>query len=186
MNRRLSQMVVLIAWCTAGTSLSAADQAAPLWAGWARVEITPPRPVALVGQMHKRISTGVRDPLTATALALETRGPDGQHEQALIISCDVVMIQRVIQERLRTMLAPRLPDFDTQKLILCGTHTHTGPGFVDSTFGELYDVSQDAGVMKASEYAEFFLERVAGVAEQAWNGARPPAWVGLWATRSPA
>jgi hypothetical protein len=95
----------------------------------------------------------------------------------MLIACDVIMIQRVVQERLRALLEPRLPDLDTQKLFLNATHTHTGPGFVDSTFKGLYDVSNDPGVMKASEYADFFLDRVAGAAEQAWR-ARHPARLG--------
>lgn len=158
---------------------AAAPRRDPLFVGWASADITPPGPVALVGQLHKRISTGVRDPLTVTALALETRGPDGQREQALMISADVIMIQRVIQERLRERLKARLPDFDTAKLFLFGTHTHTAPGLVDSTFGDLYDVSQDAGVMKASAYADFFLEQAGRAAEAAWT-KRSPAQMG-WA-----
>lgn len=158
---------------------AAAPRRDPLFAGWAGADITPPRPVALAGQLHKRISTGVRDPLTATVLALETRGPGGQREQALLISADLIMIQRAIQDRLRAMLQPRLTDFDTAKLFLFGTHTHTGPGLVDTTFGDLYDVSNDAGVMKASEYADFFLDRVWRAAEQAWRN-RAPAQMG-WA-----
>lgn len=147
----------------------------PLLAGWADADITPPRPVALTGQLHKRISTGVRDPLTATVLALETRGAEGRREQALMISADLIMIQRTIQDRLKAMLQSRLPDFDTAKVFLFGTHTHTGPGLVDTTFGDLYDVSQDSGVMKASEYADFFLDRVAQAAEQAWKNRAPTA-----------
>ena len=151
----------------------------PLFAGWASTDITPPRPVALVGQMHKRISTGVRDPLTATVLALETRGADGRREPAILVSADLIMIPRVIQDRLREMLRPRLPDFDPIRLFLFGTHTHTAPGLVDDTFGELYDVSGDPGVMKASEYADFFLDRVGRAVEQAWK-SRGPARMG-WA-----
>lgn len=151
----------------------------PLLAGWAGTDVTPPRPVALTGQLHKRISTGTRDPLTATVLALETSGPDGRREQALMISADLIMIQWVIQDRLKAMLEPRLSDFDTAKLFLFATHTHTGPGLVDTTFGDLYDVSNDPGVMKASEYADFFLERVGRAAEQAWK-SRGPAHMG-WA-----
>jgi sugar phosphate isomerase/epimerase len=158
---------------------AAAPRRDPLFAGWAGTDITPPRPVALTGQLHKRISTGVRDPLTATVLALETRGPDGRREQALMISTDLIIIQRAIQDRLKAMLKPRLPDFDTAKLFLFGTHTHTGPGLVDTTFGDLYDVSSDPGVMKASEYADFFLDRVGRAAEQAWKN-RAPAQMG-WA-----
>jgi sugar phosphate isomerase/epimerase len=152
---------------------AAAPRRDPLFAGWASVDITPPRPVALVGQLHKRISTGVRDPLTATALALETRGPEGEREQALVISCDVIMIQRAIQDRLRARLREQLEDLDPTKVLLCATHTHTGPGFLDETFGDRYDVSEDPGVMKASEYAEFFLERVSLAATRAWENRTP-------------
>jgi hypothetical protein len=145
----------------------------PLTVGWATTDITPEKAVALVGQLHKRLSTGVRDPLTATVLALETGGPGEPREQALMISVDLVMVHRVVQERLRERLKTRLPDFDTHKLFIHATHTHTGPGLVDSTFGDLYDVSHDAGVMKASEYAEFFLDRIGHAAEQAWTNRRP-------------
>ncbi|MCX8108172.1 MAG: hypothetical protein N3G20_05140 [Verrucomicrobiae bacterium] len=140
-----------------------------LFVGWASVDITPPSPVALVGQLQKRISTGVRDPLSATVLAIETRGNDTQREQAILISADLIMIQRVIQDRLREILKSRLPDFDTRKLFIFGTHTHEGPGLVDTTFGNLYDVSNDPGVMKPSEYAGFFLQRVSRAAEEAWK-----------------
>ena len=47
-----------------------------MWVG-ASVDITPAKPVALVGQLNKRISQKVLDPLTATALALETRDENG-------------------------------------------------------------------------------------------------------------
>lgn len=151
---------------------AAAPRRDPLFVGWAGADITPPKSVALVGQLHQRISTGVRDPLTATALALETRGPEGQPTQALMISADLIMIQRVILDRLRERLKARLPDFDTAKLFLFGTHTHTAPGLVDSTFGDLYEVSKEAGVMKASEYADFFLDRVGRAAEAAWKNRR--------------
>jgi len=140
-----------------------------LYAGWAAVDITPDKPVALVGQLHKRISQKVRDPLTATALALETRGSDGQREQAILISCDLLYVRKPVQDRLRQMLKAQLPDLDVEKLLLNATHTHTGPGFGDEDFGTLYDVSNDEGVMKASEYADFFLERVAKAAVQAWQ-----------------
>jgi len=148
-----------------------ADTAQQLLVGWARADITPPKPVALIGQLHKRISTGVRDPLTATVLCLETRGLPP--EQAVLVSCDVLMIQRAIQQRLQERIRTRLPELEGRKLFLNATHTHTGPGFIDSTFGDLYDVSGDAGVMKASEYAEFFLDRVSKAVIEAWQNRQP-------------
>lgn len=152
--------------------------AQPLRMGWAAADITPPRPVALIGQMHKRISTGVRDPLTATVLALESSGGD-KPEQAILVSCDLLFMQRAIQQRLQERIRPQLPEFDTGKLFVNATHSHTGPGLVDSTFKGLDDVSQDVGVMKASD-----------TPSSSWTGClrrwfgpgkagRPAAWVGL-------
>ncbi len=165
------------AFCTTLLALwffiQAAAAAPALYVGWSTIDITPDKPVALVGQLHKRISTSVRDPLTATALALETRGEDGAREQAILISCDVIYTRQAIQDRLRKVVKSRLGDFAVEKLLLNATHTHTAPGFLDDAFGDLYDVSQDEGVMKASEYADFFIERVAKAAVEAWRNRRP-------------
>ena len=144
-----------------------------LYAGWAMIDITPEKPVALIGQLTKRISQKVRDPLTATALALETKTPNGRREQALLISCDVLCIWKAVQERVRSAVKAELPDLDVEKLFLNATHTHTAPGFGDTDFGALYDVSEDEGVMKASEYADFFVERIAKAAASAWRSRKP-------------
>ena len=166
-------LILLLAAAEVAAAQPAREQ--PLWVGWATADITPPRPVALIGQLHKRISRGVRDPLTATVLALETRGDGGDTEQAVMVSCDLLFIQRAVQQRLQEKVRAQLSDLDARKLFLNATHTHTGPGFVDSTFKGLYDVSQDAGVMKASEYTEFFLERVASAVVRAWKDRKPAA-----------
>lgn len=142
--------------------------------GWAQVDITPDKPVALVGQMHKRISKGVKDPLTATALALETRNDDGSIEQAIMVSCDVITIRKAVTDRLKKTIESRIPDFDSEKILLNANHTHTGPGFIDGAY-DVYDVSKDKGVMKASEYADFFLERVAKAAVEAWKARKAGA-----------
>ncbi len=168
-----------IAQCTeffrhvvADIAAAEAARSRPLTAGWAVADITPPRPVALVGQLHKRISTGVRDPLTATVLALET--PDTEKpEQAILVSCDLLFVLRQTQSRLQEMVRAQLPGFDSAKLLLNATHTHTAPGLADSTFKDLYDVSHDAGVMRASEYAEFFLQRVSEAVVKAWRDRQP-------------
>lgn len=192
MARRTASSVVamLILWVitTRGQESRPATNSIPslaeqrLMVGWSSANITPPKPVALIGQLHKRVSTGVRDPLTATVLALET-ADGGKTEQAILVACDLLFIQRLVQERLQQTIRAELPDFDSAKLFLNATHTHTGPGLVDSTFKGLYDVADDPGVMKASEYAEFFLGAVAEAVVRAWRG-RKPASMG-WAL-SPA
>jgi hypothetical protein len=159
--------------CAAGWCQAADNQSGQLLTGWASVDITPPRPVALTGQLHKRISTGVLDPLTATVLAMETRGPGDAKEQAILVSCDLLMIERSIRLRLQERIKAELGDFDSRKLLIGATHTHTGPGLSDDKFGALYDVSNDAGVMKASEYADYFLDRLVPAIAGAWKDRRP-------------
>jgi hypothetical protein len=149
-----------------------AAQEGDLYLGWASVDITPPKPIVLVGQFQKRISQSVHDPLTATALALETRGPDGRKEQAIMISCDLIGICKATQDRVQEAVKKKLADFDSQKLFLNGTHTHTGPGQADTTFGAAYDVSKDPGVMKASEYADLLVPCLADAAARAWEGRK--------------
>ena len=155
------------------TNSHAAANEYPLCVGWAWADITPDKPVNLEGQMAKRISQGVLDPLTTTALALETKQESGAKEQAIMISCDLLWTRKEIQQKLRKLVEPQLPDFDVTKLFLNATHTHTAPGVLDGAFYGLYDVNKDEGVMKASQYADFLLERLANAAVQAWQGRKP-------------
>jgi len=153
-------------------STAQSTQESQLYIGWGVADITPPKAVNLVGQKHKRIAQSVKDPLMATVLALETRGENGQKEQGIMISSDLCMTRKVIQEKLQNTISKKLDDFDPNKLFLNATHTHTAPGMVDNAFYGLYDVSEDEGVMKASEYAEFFLESVSGTVVKAWNSRK--------------
>ena len=57
--------------------------------GWAGRDITPRRPVLLRGQFNMRIATRARDPLTLTAMAIESDG-----EQAVFVSVDNCGVER--------------------------------------------------------------------------------------------
>lgn len=157
---------------TAAQMAAGLRQERPLFAGWATANITPLKPVNLVGQYEKRIARSARDPLTVTVLALETRDGTEPAEQAILVSCDVIGIPKVITERLRERLAPRLPGFEVRKLVLNATHTHTAPGLVETAYAP-YDLSGDPGVLRPSEYAEFFLDRVAQAVAEAWQNRKP-------------
>lgn len=155
---------------TAVLPVAAGDN--PLYAGWATADVTPQKPVNLVGQYEKRIARTIRDPLTATVLALETRGDTGSVEHAILVSCDVISIPKAVAERLREKLEPRLPDVDVRKVLLNGTHTHTAPGLAETAY-KPYDVSGDPGVMRPAEYAEWFVDRVAAAVIEAWQNRKP-------------
>ena len=143
-------------------------EASELHIGGATVSITPDQPVALSGQMHTRISKGVDSPVTATVLALESR--DGQKvlDQAIMISCDLVAIREGVLDAVRNKLNQRLADFDSQKLFLNATHTHTAPVLRESAYQ-----LPDEGIIRPREYVEFFTERVVDAAVKAWSTRRP-------------
>jgi hypothetical protein len=143
-------------------------RAAELHVGGATVSITPDRPVALAGQMHTRISRAVESPVTATALALESREGDKVLDRAILVSCDLVAIDAAVLDRVRRRVKERLPDLDVQKLLLNATHTHTAPVMKE---GE-YEIPRD-GVMQPAEYAEFLSARVAEAAVKAWESRKP-------------
>lgn len=145
--------------------------AGALYAGAASVSITPDRPVALDGQMMTRISKDVLTPVTANALALETRDGDTVVEQAVFVSCDLPFIVEGVTRASRDRVRQRVPDFDTAKLILSATHTHTAPVTETGT----YEIP--GNVMQPAEYVEFLADRIADAVAQAWT-ARKPASAG--------
>ena len=93
--------------------------------GWANESIVPNKPVAIGGQYHTRISGEVHDPLTVTALAIETRDERGVIDQAVWVSCDLVGIRRKTVENVRALVAKSIPDLNVQKIVVSATHTHT-------------------------------------------------------------
>lgn len=144
-----------------------------LYTGWAVADITPQKPVALTGQLHKRISEKVQDPINATVLALETINKNGGKTQAIMISCDLLFIRAQTQKKLQNIISSKLPDFDSSALFMNALHSHTSPGFIDNEFFGLYDVSKDKGVMKPSEYEDFFLEKTTEAVINAWKSRKP-------------
>src|SRR3954447_13751974 len=115
-------------WIVAVLSIASAlveCRATELHVGGATVSITPDRPVALAGQMHTRIARGVESPVTATALALESRDGDKVLAHAILFSCDLAAIEATVLGQVRKTVKDRLPDVDVQKLVLSATHTHT-------------------------------------------------------------
>ena len=142
--------------------------AAELHVGGATVGITPDRPVALAGQLHTRVARAVESPVTATALALESRDGERVLDQAVLVSCDLVAIDAAVLDLVRRRVRNRLPDLDVSKLVLSATHTHTAPVVKEGD----YEIPKD-GIVQPSEYAEFLSDRLAGVALKAWERRKP-------------
>lgn len=141
----------------------------PLFVGWASADITPDQPVAIIGQYNTRLSEGAIDPITLTALALETRFEQGAKEEAVLVSCDLCFVDNATVNKIRAAIKPRIPDFDPNKLVVSATHTHDGPGLDDATYEGVYDISGAPDAMTASEYGAFFVEKAADTIVAAWE-----------------
>jgi len=133
-----------------------------IFAGWAETSITPDKPASLYGQFNQRISECVKDPVTATALAIGTEA-----DYAILVSCDICTINRGMRERCRKEISKRIPDIDAKKVVFNATHTHTAPSDKEGVYPP-----EPEGVMKPSEYAEFFIDRIAAVVGEAWKNRK--------------
>ena len=157
--------VVAVACCLAAAPCA---RAADLLVGTATVDITPAKPVALCGQFQLRIAREVETPLTANAIALESRTNEVAGDVAIMVSCDVVGIPPALLAMVRERVHQQLPDLDTTRIFLSGTHTHTAPELEPGVFRIPTD-----GVMQVEEYQNLFADRVAGAIAQAWAGRQP-------------
>ncbi len=150
--------------------------------GWASADITPDRPVFITGQRYARLSEGVMDPITATALALESRSGDG----VILVSCDLISIPDEIRggdfrARVREIVDQALPEDQRPLVILNATHTHAGPEIRDRKGLEerLRDDQKTRWadkldtVMQPQEYVAFAVEGIADAAVRAWHARKP-------------
>jgi hypothetical protein len=144
-----------------------AGSAAELLVGTAVADITPTEPIAVSGQFHLRIAKKAETPITASVIALESREGDVSRDAAIMVSCDLLYIPSDVLELVRKAVRERLPDLDTKKLFLNGTHTHTAPVLLL----DKYPIPKE-GVMQVEGYRSFLAQQVADAIAQAWNKRR--------------
>ena len=146
--------------------------------GWAQTDITPDRPVYVLGQLYAHISQYVHDPLTATCLVLE----NGE-EQMTMISCDMAGCPAAqIPEILRRV---QIPELDKSRVVFNATHTHNSTMFGKNTTREIYfksvlgdicpEVEEPENILKDEELSEFFIVRIVALIEDAWASRAPGA-----------
>ena len=151
--------------------------------GWSSVDITPDAPVYLSGQRYSRISEGVKDPITATALALESDSGEG----VVLVSIDLSRIPDEVlggdmRGRVREMVRAALPGEEVPEVILNATHTHAAPdpqthttGFEDRLRPRQAEQWADKldTVMLPGEYLDFAVPLIAEAAVEAWQARQP-------------
>jgi len=150
---------LLLGASLAGASKNPADPGR-LHIGWAKADLTPEGPVAMRGGV---VSTGVMDPLSATALALSS-GPGDSQSGIVLVSCDLLFIQDggrsstdlLGEVRERATARPGLGDLRPEQIVLMATHTHVAPS-----------------VRAGDEVFDFLAGRIADAVAEAWSARQP-------------
>jgi hypothetical protein len=132
--------------------------------GWAMEDITPDGPASLFGQYYERISTYVQSPLKVTACAIESAYEKGDKEQAIMVSADLLLIPRALQDSIKIRVKPQIPDFDIGKLFLNATHTHSAP---NPGLDWKVDSKPESG------YITFLSDKLSAVVVSAWKNRKP-------------
>jgi len=146
-----------------------------LFIGWSSVDITPDRPVLLLGQFPARVSEGVKDPVTATVLAMESVD-GGSSEKAIMVSCDVAVIGDLFntgnnfRDEVIELVKSSVPEISPEQIMIFATHTHTAPVISDLQSKDIYGIDLD--VMAPAEYQELISQRIASAIEQAWKSRK--------------
>lgn len=146
--------------------------------GWAARDVSTEKPVSIPGQFHARISQGVHDPVTVTALVV-----DNGRDLAVFLSSDIVVIRDYMLDMIREKVAGRNPEIPVGKIIMNATHTHSGPSvyldgkrFEDSgsvTAGVDEFPHDGIEIMSGNEYREFFSDRAADAIMEAFENRAP-------------
>lgn len=132
--------------------------------GWGQCNITPKRTAMLDGQFYRRVATQVKDPLTATVMALES-----EKTKVLLISCDLVGIYPETLVEIRETLKKTLPEVPSDAIILNATHTHAAPVQPDGK----YEQPDDPTVLMPEEFRTFLAKNISVAAADAWKHREP-------------
>ena len=92
--------------------------------GWSKRDVSVEGPIGIPGQFYERISTGVLDPITVTALAIEGNGGT-----SVLLSCDFAALGGGIIDEIRAAVRGKNREIAVDRILANATHTHTSPRF---------------------------------------------------------
>ncbi len=134
--------------------------------GWASRDVSTTAPTCISGQFSVRISRGIMDPVTVTALVIDSDG-----ELLTMVSCDVTEFDPGITRRIRRKIGEKCPWIAPQKVLINATHTHT----TIDIFSGMYRAGKDFPPEKELPFEdpencrEFFADAIADALNEAWQ-----------------
>ncbi len=141
-----------------------------LQAGVAEVDITPPVGHRMAGYFDERLSTGTHDPLQAKAVVLR----QGKEEVAMVF-CDLVGVTLSVATNARAW-ASQITGIPVTNIVICATHTHTGPLFDDvrrDYFHQTAIAKFGKDPAETIHYPDFLIQRLTNVIALAQRDVKP-------------
>ena len=140
-----------------------------LYAGFSRVNITPPLGTEIVGYFQARYASGVLDELEINALALAA-GED----KVVLMSADLCFINKSEQESICESVC-KATGLKKDQIVIHSTHTHTGPVVNQSgTNGMLANTDAETESAKlVREYGRMLCRKFADAAVMALADLKP-------------
>jgi neutral ceramidase len=138
--------------------------------GTAEVDITPPVGFRMAGYFDERISTGIQDPLHAKAFVLQ-QGP----EQVALVFCDLLGLSLNVTTNARAQASRQL-GIPVTNIMICATHSHTGPLFDDirrSCFHQAALSAYGIDPQETIDYPAFLVQHLVQVIGAAQAQMRP-------------
>ncbi|MBR2616020.1 MAG: hypothetical protein IKC69_05025 [Clostridia bacterium] len=141
--------------------------------GWASRDVSTTEPINMSGQFYMRISRGVMDPLTVTALVLESDG-----EPTVFVSGDMIDCRNRILDEMRSRVKEAIPGICPEKIILNATHTHTaathvgGIGAISFSDGESLP-HEGVEIGSSDAYRDFLVSRMVEAVLEAYERRAP-------------
>ena len=146
--------------------------------GWARRDVSTDSPVNIPGQFHMRVSKGILDPVTVTALLI-----DNGKDLVCMMSADLVVIRSGLIDEIRAKTTALLPGFPVEKIFMSATHTHAGPshyadfGWTSTPGGistpMIREVPTEIEIASGDEYRDFLSTQAAEAIAEAYEKRTP-------------
>src|SRR5438876_8108589 len=124
----------------------------------------------MCGYFYERLSTGVRDPLQATAVYLHQ-----DNQQAALVFCDLIGVPQTVTDQARA-IATRKTGIPSTNILVAATHSHTGPLYFDALRTFLHERAVEKNGTDPQEtidYPSALAEKLAGAIVQAKAAGRP-------------
>ena len=138
--------------------------------GVAEIDITAPVGYRLAGYFNERLATGTHDPLHAKAIVLRQGA-----EQVALVSCDLVGFSLAVTTNARAQ-ASALTGIPVTNIVICATHSHTGPlfdGALRAYFHEVAEKKFSHDPQEQVDYPALLIERLVKVIGAAQASLRP-------------